>query len=409
MTVTNGLVNGQQLIVPDPLAGRVLAFSLDTGQRTGTRGVLGSRPGELTKPSALFRTPEGFGVTDMQRHHVVFFDAQWRYLSEMPSARPPASACGFFGPALWAHDRLVGSDGSFAIEGLDAGAYTVRLVVGQSSTPAQVVVPDLEQYSVTLRFPGGTLAGRVVDEQGAGVRFAQVQACNVAGAVLAAAVSGEDGAFQLAGLAREGVEVKAQAHEFEPSAPVAVEAGQTPEPVVITLHRAKGGTLSGALAATQGLVGGAPVALFGPTPAFTYADLDGSFEFKALAAGTYRVCARPLGGACGCGSPVQVTSTEPATVSLTIGEGGWVQVDLQKNEQGGRPQVVTAEGQDITSLLFLGNPWESGEGFLRFGPLVPGVYRVHPQARPHRHRSRLRSLPGKRSRSADRSATDSLV
>ena len=267
-------------------------------------------------------------------------------------------------------------DGSFALDGVNPGEYTVRLVTGLNSTPTRAVLPDTEQHFVTLRFPGGTLAGRVVDEDGAGVRFAQVQAARAGGAPLSQAVSEESGEFRLAGLPKERLLLKAQAREFEPGEAVEVEIGQTSEPVIITLKKASGGTVTGTLASSHGLVAGAPVALFGPTPGLAYARQDGSFEFKALTAGSYRVCARPLGGACGCGLQVQVTDRETVATNIAIGEGGWIEVETSEELADARPLVATLEGQDVTSLLFLGNPWQSGGGIIRFGPLAAGAYRV---------------------------------
>jgi hypothetical protein len=267
-------------------------------------------------------------------------------------------------------------DGSFALDGVNPGEYTVRLVTGLNSTPTRVVLPDAEQHFVTLRFPGGTLVGRVVDEDRAGVRFAQVQASRAGGAPVSQAVSEESGEFRLAGLPKERLLLKAQAREYEPGEAVEVEIGQTPEPIVITLRKASGGTVTGTLSSGHGLVAGAPVALFGPTPGLAYARQDGSFEFKALAAGSYRVCARPLGGACGCGAQVQVSDGETVAANLAIGEGGWIEVETPEELADARPLVATIEGQDVTSLLFLGNPWESGGGIIRFGPLAAGAYRV---------------------------------
>jgi len=270
----------------------------------------------------------------------------------------------------------VGGDGTFAIDGLAAGSYTVRLVEGMSSTPTQTVVPDVDQPTVTLRFPGGTLIGRTLDETGASVRFAHVEATSIAGAVLAASTTDESGGFRFAGLPTDSLLLKAQAREYEPSDAVEVRIGETAEPVVITLRRAKGGNLSGALSSTQGLVAGAPVALFGPTMGFAFTRQDGTFEFTALSPGGYRVCARPLGGACGCGPTVQVTENEPTTVRVALGEGGWVLIETGEHPQDVQLRVLTSEGQDLTSLLFLGNPYESGTGYLRFGPLANGSYQV---------------------------------
>jgi hypothetical protein len=48
-------------------------------------------------------------VVDAKRFRAVFFDHDCGFGHEIPSARPPSSACFFYGPALWIIDRLVGS------------------------------------------------------------------------------------------------------------------------------------------------------------------------------------------------------------------------------------------------------------------------------------------------------------
>jgi hypothetical protein len=101
-------------------------------------------------------------------------------------------------------------------------------------------------------------------------------------------------------------------------------------------------------------------------------------------AGSYRPCGFAYGGATGCGSDLLVDNGEEVQAALDLGRGGYVDVYLSSAKslaQGVAKRVpsvrvMTADGVDLSSLLFMASPPQPTPGGLRIGPLQADNYVV---------------------------------
>jgi hypothetical protein len=107
--ILGALAIGDRLLVPDNLDGHIREYGLDTGKQTAERGVLGDRPGELTRPMWVFVAGGGFGVDDWGRGRIILFDRDWSFKSEVASRVPTGYGFSFLAPPLWLGDRITGA------------------------------------------------------------------------------------------------------------------------------------------------------------------------------------------------------------------------------------------------------------------------------------------------------------
>ena len=145
--------------------------------------------------------------------------------------------------------------GAFAVSGLSAGAWTLRVSApGFSDANSAVRLPAHELQTVTLQ-RAAQLAGRVEDAGGRPIAAADVHALRAQGIDRWHNVSGhtdEQGRFLLEDLAPGSIEVSADADGFAPSPREAfmLAAGESREDVRIVLGR--GGRLEGMIYGSDG-------------------------------------------------------------------------------------------------------------------------------------------------------------
>ena len=138
-----------------------------------------------------------------------------------------------------------------------------------------------------------------------------------------------------------------------------------------------------------GSSGGAPVYLVGPETSTGFTDGGGLATFSGIQAGSYRPCGIAYGGATGCGPNLMVDNGEQLEAHLDLGQGGYVDIYLSDDrditsstkgmvmaaiKRGPSVRVMTADGVDLSSLLFMANPPQPTAGGLRIGPLQADDY-----------------------------------
>jgi hypothetical protein len=102
------------------------------------------------------------------------------------------------------------SNGEFALEDLDPGAYDVVFrSSGASTTKVSIDVPNVPEHRLPLRFDGAEIAGKVVDARDQATA-ARIEVVDAAGASHVTS-SGMDGEFRLLGLSPGRAEVRALA------------------------------------------------------------------------------------------------------------------------------------------------------------------------------------------------------
>jgi hypothetical protein len=224
------------------------------------------------------------------------------------------------------------ADGSFALEDVPAGAWTVTVEAAgyEAARVAGVIVredettPDVEVRATK----GRALRGRVLDAvTGRPVIGATVSADGGSGGLPlppgfedGASFTDADGRFELIGLALGTARLVARHSEYAEASKLVEVAAVTPE---IDIRLSSGGTLSGVVVSEAGApVGGAAVSVqaggqggmrFGPGPGLggssALSDDGGRFRVDRLSAGRYSVTASLRG-----------RSSTPVEVALQAGE-----------------------------------------------------------------------------------------
>jgi hypothetical protein len=117
------------------------------------------------------------------------------------------------------------------------------------------------------------------------------------------------------------------------------------------------------------------------------------------------------GGATGCGQNLMVDNGEQLEAQLDLGQGGYVEVYLDDtansfrakqgvvvaaSTRGPSIRVMTADGVDLSSLLFMASPPQQMNGGVRIGPLQADDYivSVNTEAGPRQGRVRVREGEG---------------
>jgi len=125
-----------------------------------------------------------------------------------------------------------------------------------------------------------------------------------------------------------------------------------------------------AVNALAGSTGGAPVYLVGPETTTGFTDGAGLATFVGVMAG--------------CGTDLLVDNGDEVQAALDLGRGGYVDVYLSAAKglvQGTAKRVpsvrvMTTDGVDLSSLLFMASPPQPTSGGLRIGPLQADNYIV---------------------------------
>ncbi|HUL75693.1 MAG TPA: carboxypeptidase-like regulatory domain-containing protein, partial [Vicinamibacteria bacterium] len=279
-----------------------------------------------------------------------------------------------------------GADGRYAIRGLPPRTYRLsaedeRFVPW--SRPVTVAAGQAETRDLPLA-RGATLAGRVVDEQGAPIEGARVQVTrggeNAIQAFMrsmegeGAVRTGRDGSFRAGRLAAgEGQRLDVRHDEYEERAigGISLTAGATRSGFTVVLRRGlsvrgvvkdeEGRPLAGAAVTLSGSRtlragrGGVQMSFIGPgNQVRRETGPDGRFEFRGLKSSDYTVAARRAGFAGATVDPVKVGETRAAepldlvlrpgvTVSGFLrdktgsGASGWSVSARAAGQEGGMP------------------------------------------------------------------------
>jgi hypothetical protein len=289
-----------------------------------------------------------------------------------PVAPEPRPGPGH-GDELAAVGRAVtGSDGGFAIDGLDPGDYRVE-ARDQARAPARAAVALAAGERARVRLTmtsGATLAGSVGDASGRPVPAFTVIVFESEGLARGRVVAtrtmvDSGGTFAVDGLEAGEYRVQASAHGHAPSRPADAEAVLPPaRPDPVALRLPAGGTLTGVVRAR----GGGPIAEArvtvegglgeGPTPvpfsASAVTDRRGEFALRGLAPGRRSVV-------------VLATGHHGAIASgLEVAEGarlGPIEIALDPLAAGERPTV---------ELAGIGAALSATDDSLRINEIVPG-------------------------------------
>jgi protocatechuate 3,4-dioxygenase beta subunit len=293
----------------------------------------------------------------------------------------------FFGIDQQPMQFMVNPDGRFMGSGLAAGRYYASYTPPDSgSAPITKLldVPRVETYRCAIQYADATVEGLVIDTEGLPVAGASVVANAGDGVQDATAFTDGEGRFSVRGLESGRLVLTASHTGFAPSAPSEFDlrAGSSEGPVVLELLPPDGASIMLAVHALTGSAGGAPVYLVGPETTTGFTDGGGLATFTGVMAGSYRPCGFAYGGATGCGSDLLVENGEEVQAALDLGRGGYVDVYLSsaKGMASGAAKrvpsvrVMTTDGVDLSSLLFMASPPQPTSGGLRIGPLQADDY-----------------------------------
>jgi hypothetical protein len=288
--------------------------------------------------------------------------------------------------------------GAFTSSELGPGAWQVAWIANGRGRgePREVVIPEVDDYAVTLEFPGGTVTGVVVDGEGQPVPAARVENLDGGGLTL----SDADGGFELSGLSPGRYRLRAQSEERVSSVEaVEVVAGEPSDPLRLELSDDGGGRLEITVLGPSGepAAGGFVfVEAEGQSARMLSADLRGQAAFTFLPPYPPRVrLAAFLGGLWSFTPWTPWDHTRDGLVSTLERDTGGL---LIRSEQlRGTVTIESAQGWDVSRLLTrLGSrPDVAPERPLQLEGLPEGGYTVSlagRQTRAEVARSRVREL-----------------
>ena len=251
-------------------------------------------------------------------------------------------------------DVAVAQDGAFASDELPPGPWKVSWVPvsGSLSEPVSVEVPALpagSDYEAILTFPGGALAGIVLDPENRPAERARVRDLGT-GAV---AFTGADGSFVLTGAAPGKHSIQAERDEL--ASPV-VEAEVVPDQAGDLIRLVLGERQDPEIRIVALDTEGHPVA-----GAFVFLEEEGRGQRLLTAGFDGRIAARielPVparvrlamlaNGAWTLGE-WKGWSEIPETMTLVAGAGGSVRVE--SSSRAGSPRILSSRGWDVSWLL----------------------------------------------------------
>jgi len=293
----------------------------------------------------------------------------------------------FFGVDQQPMQFMVSPDGRFAGSGLVSGRYYAAYTpVGPGAAPVTKIldVPRVETFQCAIQYADAAVEGFVIDTDGLPVAGASVVASAGDGIQDATAFTDAEGRFSVRGLEPGRLVLTANHTDFAPSEPSEFDLrdGYSEGPVVLELLPHDGAAILLTVNSLTGSSGGAPVYLVGPQTETGFTDGGGFASFSGISAGSYRPCGFAYGGATGCGPALSVSDGDELQAQLDLGRGGYVDVFLTAAKslaadgakRGPSVRVMTADGVDLSSLLFMANPPQPTEGGVRIGPLQADDY-----------------------------------
>jgi hypothetical protein len=298
----------------------------------------------------------------------------------------------FFGIDQQPMKFAVSGDGRFAGSGLSPGRYFVAytsLEPGAAPVTKPLDVPYVDTFQCAIQYSDATVTGIVVDTDGLPVAGASVVATAGDGIQELNAYTDGDGRFAVQGLEPGQAVLTADHTDFSTSDPFELQLrdGSAEGPVLLELQPPDGANITLAVNAAAGSAGGAPVYLVGPQTSTGFTDTGGTATFSGVTAGAYRPCGFAFGGATGCGDSLTVDNGDELQANLELGVGGYVNVYLgsmaglksagsaaAKAGRGPMVRVMTTDGVDLSSLLFMASPPQPTSGGVRVGPLQADDY-----------------------------------
>jgi hypothetical protein len=290
----------------------------------------------------------------------------------------------------------VGPDGRFGGSGLTVGRYWASYTPpGPGGAPVTKVldVPQVDTYRCAIQYSDASVEGFVVDGDHHPVAGASVLASAGDGLQDVTAFTDAEGRFVVRGLEPGHLVLTASHTDFAPSNPSELDLrdGSSEGPIVLELLPHDGASILLAVSTAAGSAGGAPVYLVGPETSTGFTDGGGLATFSGIPAGSYRPCGIAYGGATGCGQTLLVDNGEQLQAQLDLGRGGFVDIYLDDDangfaaakgvavaasKRGPSIRVMTADGVDLSSLLFMASPPQQTSVGVRIGPLQADDYIV---------------------------------
>lgn len=275
-------------------------------------------------------------------------------------------------------EAIVQADGSYTADGLRPGRWEVVFSSDQGWATGVVstVLPRADEFQLDLTFPGRSLAGRVVDEDGEPVTRARVRELQSGLVVL----TDEDGQFRMLGLAAGQAVLRADAEGRSSSAVTLQISTEPPELVTLVL----GNNQDEQLTLRVLDPGGVPI-----SGALVFLELEGR-GLRIMTTATDGATSAPIDAP----HPVRVRLAaltgdrwvlgpwfdwSPASASprtLTAGPAG--SLEIRAEERAGVAEVVSGSGWNLTALARrAGIPMEvASDRPLLLGELPVGTYRV---------------------------------
>lgn len=260
-----------------------------------------------------------------------------------------------------------GTDGVVVLRAVTSGSYDVSVTCPDGGKlEGEKLVVDRDLHGLVYRAPRGlSLRGVVVDDAGAAVAYASVDAHRTDGGDDGAyAETDERGRFTLVGLSAGAWSVNARSvrhlERDDPTSVKLLDASPAPE---LRLTLGRGGALEGALVDVTGAaVGGVEVEVasdeLGRVARATTRD-DGSFRVEGLADGAHTILARLDGDTLR--GPDGVTALRGTTVTA---KGTIARVKLVAERMAGEVhgRVVDAAGAPLEGVLVDAHRVEATEG-----------------------------------------------
>jgi protocatechuate 3,4-dioxygenase beta subunit len=291
---------------------------------------------------------------------------------------------------------MVAPDGRFAGAGLTAGQYYASYTPpgsGVAPITKALFVPQVDTHRCLIQYADAAVEGYVIDDDNNPVAGASVLASAGDGIQDVTAFTDAEGRFSVRGLEPGHLVLTASHTDFAPSNPAELDLrdGSSEGPIVLELLPHDGASVLLAVHTAAGSAGGAPVYLVGPETSTGFTDGGGLATFSGIPAGSYRPCGIAYGGATGCGPSLMVDNGEQLQAQLDLGQGGYVDIYLEDEANGVRTlkgvaiaaatrgpsiRVMTADGVDLSSLLFMASPPQQMSGGVRIGPLQADDYIV---------------------------------